>query len=161
MIQDFVKAKEQNKLDEKFINEYIENMNKNRLGMIIVPDIKFLKHGGRVSNAKSFFINLAKLKLLISLNPEGLLFRTTATSTQSAVNKAAEEISKLLGLDNKKIKRMCVYINKHAEAKYNFEEYIKLVKERFNYEKLEIDSIPCIIMAHTGPNFFVIGIDVE
>jgi fatty acid-binding protein DegV len=158
---DLVKANKENKLDDKFITNYLSNIKNKRAGVLIVPDVSQLKKGGRVSNFKSMLIKLFGLKLIITLDKEGLLFRDKASKPEEAVKRAKDAISKLIPLDQNHIRRFVVFTNSKADKKFDINQYLNIVKTIYPRVQIEHTELPAVITAHVGPNYFVFGIDLE
>jgi fatty acid-binding protein DegV len=134
---------------------------KHRAGVLVVPDASQLKKGGRVSNFKSLLIKLFGLKLIITLDEHGLLFKDKAGKVEEAIKKAKRALGDCIPLETKKVKRFVIFRNSEADAKFNIDEYVRLVKSMYPDVKIEYVVLPSVITAHVGPNYFVFGIDLE
>jgi fatty acid-binding protein DegV len=159
MIKDLINQKDN--LTDQYINKYLENTLNTRAGAVIVPDITQLKKGGRVSNFKSIFIKLLGLKLIITLDKNGLLFKDKAGKLESAVDTNLVELDKILSYSTKKIKRALLLYNDCKNEKFNINEMIKLTENKFPNIKFEKTVLPAVITAHLGPNYFAVAFDVE
>jgi fatty acid-binding protein DegV len=158
---DLVHANKNNELNDKFIVDYLNNVRDKRAGILIVPDVTQLKKGGRVSNFKSILIKLLNLKLILTLDKSGLLFRDKANKPDEVIRRSKKILEELIPLDKSHIKRFTVLTNDETDKKFNMNEYLDVLKATYPKVEIEYDQIPTIILAHVGPNYFVFGIDLE
>jgi fatty acid-binding protein DegV len=148
-------------LNDKTIAEYLKFTKLNRAGVLIVPDAAQLKKGGRVSNFKSVLIKLFGLKLIITLDQHGLLFKNKGLKVNDTIEKAKQELSKVIPLASKTIKRFVIFCNSETDAKFNIPEYVNVIKTMYPKVKIEYVVLPSVITAHVGPNYVVFGADLE
>jgi fatty acid-binding protein DegV len=133
----------------------------NRAAVLIVPDVSQLKKGGRVSNFKSILIKLFGLKLIISLDKAGLLFRDKANKPEEVVKRAKEALTKLIPLDKNHIRRFVIFTNSKADKQFDVNQYITIIKAMYPKVKIEHVELPSVITAHVGPNYIAFGMDLE
>ncbi|GHU48395.1 hypothetical protein FACS1894218_5160 [Bacilli bacterium] len=158
---DLVEANKKDLLTDQYINDYLKKIESKRVASLIVPDIEQLKKGGRISNFKSLLVKMFGLKLIITLDKEGLIFRNKSSSIQGAVKKMMDEANILAPFKNGKIKRCVFFINEMNKKKFNIQEISDLVTPEFSNLKIEKVQLPAVITAHVGPNYFAIGLDIE
>ncbi|MDR0739452.1 MAG: DegV family EDD domain-containing protein [Mycoplasmataceae bacterium] len=160
-IMDLVEANKNGKLDDTYIQNYLKTIRNKRVAALIVPDISQLKKGGRLSNFKSFLIKLFGLKLIITLSSEGLIFRDKAKDVKDSIECADDEIAKLIPLKTSSIKRFVVFTNSKTNKTIDIDLYKQIVKTMYPKVKIEYTELPTIIIAHVGPNYFAMGIDLD
>ncbi|GHU32842.1 hypothetical protein FACS1894166_07000 [Bacilli bacterium] len=156
-----VEKNKKHELSNQFILKYLEKAKISRAASLIVPDIEYLKKGGRISNFKSLLVKMFGFKLIITLNVEGLIFRNKSMSTKEAVKKMKSELNKLVDLDHREIKRCVMFTNAMNNKKFNIAELMELAKNEFPNTKFEQAQLPAVITAHVGPNYMAVGTDVE
>jgi fatty acid-binding protein DegV len=160
MLSDFKRKEKDGSLDVEYVKKYIEDTKKTMCGLLIVPDITFLKKGGRVSNFKAALIKLLKLNLLITLDYNGLKFCDKAKNIEQAITKAKKILKQKINFSNETLNRVRILLNKNADKKFLIDDIFLETKKSFNFsDNLEIAEIPSVIMVHTGPNYFVICLD--
>jgi fatty acid-binding protein DegV len=106
-------------------------------------------------------IKLFGLKLIITLDEHGLLFKDKSGKVEDSIKKAKRALSDCVPLETNKIKRFVIFRNSEADAKFNIDEYIEIVKPMYPDVNIEYVVLPSVITAHVGPNYFVFGVDLE
>lgn len=160
-IDDIVQARDQGKLTKEYVEQLINVSISNRAGVIVVPDVSYLQKGGRVKGFKAFIANALHLKLIISLDKDGLQFRDKSLSIKGAVDKMIIWIDKLIHLKSKQIKRIVIMKSAVSVERFKIDEYVELLKQKFPNVNIEYECLPAVIIAHTGPNYIVLGVEVE
>ncbi|GHU53641.1 hypothetical protein FACS189496_5140 [Bacilli bacterium] len=127
----------------------VDENNKKIVAMLVVNDVSFLKKGGRVSNAKAFFVSLLKLNILISMYNDGLNFYDKSKS----IDAIPEKIIKYFTNTNPgaKIEKLG-YINLGKSNK----SIIENVKNLINVKNVEVSKCCSAVIAHTGPDISAI-----
>jgi fatty acid-binding protein DegV len=126
-----------------------------------VPDVSQLKKGGRVSNFKSVLIKLFGLKLIITLDKAGLLFRDKANKPEEVIKRSKDALTSLIPLNHNHIRRFVVFTNSKANKKFDVNQYLNILKTIYPKIKMEHVDLPSVITAHVGPNYFAFGMDLE
>jgi fatty acid-binding protein DegV len=101
------------------------------------------------------------LKLIITLDIAGLVFRNKSMTAKEAVKKLKSELDKLVHSETKKIKRCVFFWNDMHNDKFNIPELLDLCSKVFPNIKPEIAQFPAVITAHVGPNYIAVGVDIE
>lgn len=152
-------AKRVNKLTQQEIEDYLKNAYTKRIGLIVVPDVKYLIKGGRVSNFKGMLIKLFNLKLIVTLYNDGLNF----FDKTSSINGIIKIIPKCFSSKTKikfnvnKLKRFSLFYSRNNDQKYMVNDIVKEIKKTYpTIEIVENEELPAIIAAHTGSNYIVV-----
>jgi fatty acid-binding protein DegV len=101
------------------------------------------------------------LKLIITLDKSGLLFRNKASKPDETIKRAQDALADLIPLNHSQINRFIVFTNSHANKKFNIDQYLEILKTFYPNIKIEYAELPSVITAHVGPNFFAFGMDLE
>jgi fatty acid-binding protein DegV len=158
---DLVEANNTGKLNDQLITDYLERIKDKRAGVLVVPDISQLKNGGRVSNFKSILIKLLGLKLIITLDKFGLLFKDKSSKPEDAVKRANSILSTIIPLGKLPIKRFVVFTNSNSDKKFDIKHYVDILKILYPQTKMEFTNVPSVITAHVGPNYLAFGADLD
>jgi fatty acid-binding protein DegV len=140
------------------IEKYLQNVYTKRIGFIVVPDVKYLVKGGRVSNFKGMLIKLFNLKLVVTLYNDGLKFFDKTSSIEGIVKmipKCFSDKTKIK-FDVAKLKRFSLFYSKNNEPKYMVNEIVKQIRKAYPSIEIVDEELPAIIAAHTGSNYVVV-----
>lgn len=151
-----------NTLNPKTFNRYIEKVQKTCAGVLFVSDITQLSKGGRVSNFKSMLLKLMRLKIVIMCDKNGLKFFKTTKNFIKGFDIVINEYKKRIsGFDLKKIKKVCFQLGPSNKKNPEMVKLINYVKGLLPPKaKLTIDTIPNVILAHTGAKAIVIKLKI-
>jgi len=126
----------------KVLNEQAVNIKTH----ILVPTLKYLHMGGRLSSAKYMMGRLLKTKPIISVDEEGKLFAADKVTT---INDGLDRLIELSVPDPNKLPNQVAFVHTNAE------ELAKELAERF---KVKYPEVPyeiilsrTTISAHVGP----------
>jgi fatty acid-binding protein DegV len=134
---DIVAMMSDNSLNEQTLQTYLDSIRYKRVGYMIVPDIKQLVKGGRVSNFKSFLIKVLNIKLLITLNEKGLSFFDKANNYKDGVMKIHQAAKERFDVDHAKIKRCVIFCNAKTNPKFKADDIVKKMKDEFPHLTFE------------------------
>lgn len=152
------KIKKNKDLSIDEVEKYLANIYKKRIGLIVVPDAKYLVKGGRVSNFKGMLIKLFNLKLVVTLYNDGLKFFDKSSSVDGIVKIISKCFSKKTNMkfNDENLKRFSFFYCKNNESKYMVSEIVDAIKK--TYPKIEVvdETLPAVIAAHTGSNYIVV-----
>lgn len=114
---------------------------------ILIPDLKYLHMGGRISIAKYLLAKLLRKKVITRVNEEG------KNEQAAVVNSTEEGLKKLIELtkeerDYPPRKLAIVHGNNYEAA----EEFQKIVETEFPKADIRVERTGVTISAHTGPN---------
>jgi fatty acid-binding protein DegV len=148
-------------LNEETMQAYLDTVHIKRVGYMIVPDMKQLVKGGRISNFKSLLIKVMSIKLLITFNEKGLSFFDKASSYDDGVKKIHLAAQERLDIAHIKIKRCVIFRNTKTNPKFKTDDIVNKLKAEFPNLVFEIYEWPIIILAHVGPNAVAVAFDPE
>lgn len=154
----------ENLIIEKAINNFNEgkdidsNYNdlkdtiKNIHTYFIVPDLDYLKRGGRVSAISATFGKLLKIKPVLEIDEKGKL---QTIDKVRGDKKAVEKLFELFKEHYDKDITKSIWLV-HSDAKERIDELVSLIKAEYKDIEIHITLESPIIAAHTGPDFFAI-----
>jgi fatty acid-binding protein DegV len=125
-------------LNESTMQTYLDEIHIKRVGYMIVPDMKQLVKGGRISNFKSLLIKVMSIKLLITLNEKGLSFFDKASNYDDSVKKIHSAAQERLDIEHIKIKRCVIFHNTQTNPKFKTDEIVDKLKAGFPNITFEI-----------------------
>jgi fatty acid-binding protein DegV len=143
------------------IEEYMIEANKKRLVALIVPDLKFLIRGGRIKKIAGAVATLLNFKIVISLDTDGLNFYGKVIKTSQLPGKIKELFDEKIDFEHKKVKRVCFASSEFHDKKYDFEGLKEDLMKYFGFKDVGKATMPGVVMVHTGPNYFAVGIEIE
>ncbi|NHJ05844.1 MAG: DegV family EDD domain-containing protein [Candidatus Heimdallarchaeota archaeon] len=113
---------------------------------IVIPTLKYLHLGGRISIAKYLLARLLRKIVITRVNEKG------ANETASTVKNFEQGLEKLVELTTEKSKRFPRKVAiVHARNYEMAEKLEKIVREKIPNAELEIIRTKVTISAHTGP----------
>jgi DegV family protein with EDD domain len=128
IIKHLVEKNIKNELNESYIVNYIQQTKHKMCVVLVVPDIKQLVKGGRISGVKSLIVKLLGLKLLITMADDGLIFYDKAKKDRETISKIKLAFEQKIGLDKMQIKQGAILTSKSSDAKFNINELRDLIK---------------------------------
>jgi DegV family protein with EDD domain len=148
---------------EKDVEKYLKDVEKKRMGAVVVSDMSYLVKGGRVSAAKGMFAKLFGIIAVLTLDYKGLNFYDKTTKEANVPTIIADAFTKCIKYKPENVKRVCILTSGMSDEKFNMSVLEKLIKEKFVVKDAEVfyGKLPSIIAAHVGPNYLVIGIDLK
>lgn len=137
------------KQDGKTIEEIVMHINmlKNRLyGFFTVKDLKHLERGGRISSAAAMVGSILNINPILEVTNKGTLenigkIRGEKKALKELINKLDENMG---STDLKEV--FIIHSDNDTGADY----VCKLIKEKYNPEKISINYIGLVIGSHTG-----------
>lgn len=130
---------------------WIEENKLNWTGRFMVNDLKWLRRGGRLSNASAVVGSLLSIKPMIIVNPEGkLVAYNKVRGTIKARKQLIEDTAKNMNEETAKHEVALIYSGEKEEG-------LELLKEfRETYPQLpdvNLYRLGPVIMGHIGPGF--------
>jgi len=162
LIEDLKPYLKKQNLTADIMQKLVDHANSSRFAMLIVPDLSFLIKGGRIGKFKGFIAKMLKVKIMVSVDNDGLNFYDKSTSDAGVVGKIKTYLKDHYGSDNSRIKRICIVTNHIYDHKYDFSDMKNLLIKEFGSNlKVDLGSLPAPLIAHTGPNYIAIGLEIE
>ncbi len=161
-ILDLLKMVKSNLLNDDSFKKYMDEINKHKRGYLFVNDLSQLVLGGRVSNLKSLVANLLGLKIIITLDNDGLNFFKTTKSVEKGLDLILEENQiRQSEFDINKVKRIAFICPPTQKENKDFLKIIELLKEKTKTANCQYSfgELPGIICSHTGDDVFAIYLE--
>jgi fatty acid-binding protein DegV len=89
------------------------------------------------------------------------MFKDKANKPDETVERAKKALEQCVSLSNSTIKRFTIFTNSKANKKFDIDQYLNILKDIYPRVNMEHAEMPAVITAHTGPNYFVFGVDLE
>ena len=127
--------------------EYIEKLRMNICHLFSVPDLKYIRRGGRISAAAATVGSILNIRLLLHLNKDSLIVPLLKVRTKKAlINSFVEKVKKTIVKPEKQI----VFIS-HADCEEDAREISDRLKNECGIKKTIINYIGPVLGAHGGP----------
>lgn len=140
-------------LSSSNIQNYIETQFwPNKFGMLTTLDMKQLAKGGRVSNTKALLAKLLRIRPLIMFDQNGLVFYDKINSNKDFFTKVRKYSAKKW--PNKIPTHAFIYTI--SDKTNEIEKFVASFKETFPNLSYKTTTLPGVIVAHTGPDYFAI-----
>lgn len=123
----------------------------NWTGRFMVNDLKWLRKGGRLSNASAVVGSLLSIKPLIIVDPQGkLVAYNKVRGTIKARKQLIEDTARNMNDETKEHETALIYSGEKAEG----EEVLKEFKEAYpQLTNVNLYRLGPVIMGHIGPGF--------
>lgn len=160
-ICDIIKLRNDKQLDVATVNQLIAKQSENVMIDVLVPDLKFLARGGRISNLKAFLARLLKINTIVFLDNKSLRKYKTEKKLDKAIKLLCDDCYLPIA-KNKKIKRVAIFTNKTCSSNFDYKKYYDLTMEYLkskNIKDIEVCPLPASIVAHVGPDY--VGTAIE
>lgn len=155
LVKEVVAMKEAGKgLDE--VLAWLNDNAKKYSGRFMVSDLKWLKRGGRLSNASAFVGTLLSVKPLIQIDKDGKLFAYAKVhGEKKACQKLIQESEEYFTPATKDHEIALVYAGKEEEGN----TFLQAFQTNFPmYTNIRLYRLGPVIMSHIGPKFSAIVI---
>jgi fatty acid-binding protein DegV len=132
----------------------------------MVPNLTYLARGGRIKRFTATIANTLGILTVVNLNDNALeKFGVALTISKAIKMVTADSFSDILTKD-RKIKRVGILTNDICDRDFHHQKYYELVMNAFKTQGLNVSDInnsklPSVIIAHTGPNYIGIAVEVE
>lgn len=150
------KMKSEYLTDDK-INAYIEKHIHDHIGWLLVKDMAQLAKGGRVSNFKAAAGKLFGIQPIIRFDDKGLEFAHKVKNDLQYFQFVKKEINELGS--GKKVKQAMIFTACSDNVK--LKAFTDLFEKEFPNVKYKITPLPVVIVAHVGPDFFAVYVDLK
>ena len=123
----------------------------------IVPTLRFLIKGGRMSRVSGMIGEIMRIKPIISLNHEGMLHTVAKTpGFQRAMKELIKQIRKYV--QDKEIEAIGIYHSGESEQTKSMVEYAKKEMQKLSPPELYFGVITTTLLVHGGPGLIGIGV---
>jgi DegV family protein with EDD domain len=139
------------------INAYINKANIS----VIVGDLKYLVHGGRISSFKGYIATLLKFKIVVSLKKDGLKLVGKTSKLENLSEIINENFKKQTDYNGKNIEKIVIFTSGVEDKKFDVSPIVNLLKKNFSDLKIEYSELPSVIAAHVGPSYVAVAIKVK
>jgi fatty acid-binding protein DegV len=147
-----------------FVNKYLKNVYGKKQIDILVPDLKYLVHGGRISKFKGSMAKFFRLMTTVTLTDTKL----DKFGVDNTFAKAIETVSLTCFDELRKghaIKRIGIFTNEVCSSKYKYKVFCDAVTAKLQLlvsknVQIEYFKLPAFIIAHTGPNYVGVAMEV-
>ncbi len=133
------------------IKELIEN-HEQMFAFIVPYDLSYLKKGGRISPQAAALANLLKIVPILKIDREGIDAHDKVRTAKKAIKKAVDEL--IEKFDNPEDYHWYILESDVSEIALEYKEYV----EKKTKQEVTVRNIYPIILTHTGPQAFVIGV---
>lgn len=153
VIMDCVKMRDAGKSMDEVIDWINENQNMFN-GRFMVNDLKWLRRGGRLSNASAIVGSLLSVKPLIRVDEEGkLVAYNKVRGHQKCVKTLLEDIGRDMCPETKDHHIGVVYSGDDEEGQEFYHKFRELYPE---YTDIGLYRLGPVIMGHIGPGFLAV-----
>jgi DegV family protein with EDD domain len=142
-----------NQTKESIIKE-LERIKNNYFSLFIPYDFKTIMKGGRINlpqlnnNQK---IDFSSLKLIFSFNKGKIEFFNHSKSWEEAIRFSLDSLK---NISNQK--ENVLYISHGCNYNLDLLNKVKMIAEAYNYNEIKIDTLPFVLLSHTGLNTIVL-----
>lgn len=162
-MEDLIAARSQGVLNEEYVNRYLTSHGDKFQISALVPDVKYLHRGGRVSGFASIVATLFKVKVVVTLTSKKLEKFGSSSNFDKAIQIVSKEVfaDLLAASPTHKIKRLAILTNKECDKSFPSEKYFDAVKNQFPNINYSVRFLPPVIVTHVGPNYVGVVVEVE
>lgn len=140
----------ENKSKEEILN-YVNSVQNNWAGVLVVNDLTELKNGGRISSFKAIIATALKLNIVITYDGK-LDFLDKSKNMDKALDKALEYIDSKTDYKKLGIKKVYMYTTYTSESKNK--ELMEMLSKKIGVPITEYYYFPAVIALHTGGGTF-------
>lgn len=149
LVKDVVKLYEAGKSMQEVL-DYIEKTKLTIAHRFTVDDLKWLKLGGRVSNASALVGTLLSIKPVLYVQDDGALVAATKVrGRKNALNSVIESIKKDVPTDN-------YFVINHADCIEDANYLKEKILENYPDAQVDISGLGVVIGAHCGPGLLTV-----
>ena len=135
---------------------WIETNKNNFVGRFMVNDLKWLRHGGRLSNASAIVGSLLSIKPLIIVDDDGkLVAYNKIRGRQKCLHTLIEDVAKSMTDETSKHETALLFSGEKEDGEAFRQEFMAAYPDLHNVGLYRLGPV---IMGHIGPGFLAVVI---